>query len=90
MPKSKRNKLVSLTRAQSKGKAGKEALIESVRHFAALFLRHRPRCCLSHSLNTISQVRECFDEYGSAYVVSLENVRNAKLKDVRTLWSHSR
>ena len=36
------------------------------------------------------QVRECLDEYAFVYIFSVQNMRNAKLKDVRNEWKHSR
>ena len=64
MPKSKRSRVVSLTRTSKKGSESKDALIESI--------------------------RECADQYAFAYVFSVNNMRNSKLKDVRTAWKDSR
>lgn len=64
MPKSKRQKLVSLTRTDSKGFETKEALV--------------------------SDVQQCIDEYAFVYIFSVQNMRNAKLKEVRTHWRRSR
>jgi mRNA turnover protein 4 len=64
MPKSKRSKLVSLTRIEKKNCDSKVALVEDL--------------------------RECLDSYASIYTFSVSNMRNAKLKDVRQAWKHSR
>ena len=36
------------------------------------------------------QIRGCVDKYSYVYVFSVENMRNAKLKDVRNEWRTSR
>eukprot|EP00039_Didymoeca_costata_P019806 m.339001 g.339001 ORF g.339001 m.339001 type:complete len:219 (+) comp18628_c0_seq1:164-820(+) len=64
MPKSKRQKLVSLTRTDKKGHQMKEKLI--------------------------NEIRDCVNDYESIYLFIVENMRNAKLKDVRKEWRDSR
>jgi predicted transposase YbfD/YdcC len=36
------------------------------------------------------QIHEALDQYAYVYVFSVENMRNSKLKDVRTAWKDSR
>ncbi|KAM9444085.1 mRNA turnover protein 4 homolog [Clarias gariepinus] len=64
MPKSKRDKKVSLTKTVKKGLESKQNLIE--------------------------ELRKCIDTYRYVFIFSVENMRNSKLKDVRTAWKHSR
>ncbi|XP_056398114.1 mRNA turnover protein 4 homolog [Hyla sarda] len=64
MPKSKRDKKVSLTKTAKKGLQVKQSLIE--------------------------ELRKCVDTYKYLFVLSVENMRNNKLKDVRNAWKHSR
>ncbi|KAM4703746.1 mRNA turnover protein 4 homolog [Rhinophrynus dorsalis] len=64
MPKSKRDKKVSLTKTAKKGLQVKQNLIE--------------------------ELRKCVDTYKHIFVLSVENMRNNKLKDVRNAWKHSR
>ncbi|OCT71074.1 mRNA turnover protein 4 homolog [Xenopus laevis] len=64
MPKSKRDKKVSLTKTAKKGLEVKQNLIE--------------------------ELRKCVDTYKYIFVLSVENMRNNKLKDVRNAWKHSR
>ncbi|CAL1608197.1 unnamed protein product [Knipowitschia caucasica] len=64
MPKSKRDKKVSLTKTAKKGLELKQKLIE--------------------------ELRKCTDTYTNLFIFSVENMRNNKLKDVRTAWKHSR
>ncbi|XP_051768795.1 mRNA turnover protein 4 homolog [Ctenopharyngodon idella] len=64
MPKSKRDKKVSLTKTTKKGLESKQNLIE--------------------------ELRKCADIYRYVFVFSVENMRNNKLKDIRTAWKHSR
>ncbi|KAI7794961.1 mRNA turnover protein 4 homolog [Triplophysa rosa] len=64
MPKSKRDKKVSLTKTTKKGLEAKQNLIE--------------------------ELRKCADIYRYVFVFSVENMRNNKLKDIRTAWKHSR
>ncbi|XP_051957518.1 mRNA turnover protein 4 homolog [Xyrauchen texanus] len=64
MPKSKRDKKVSLTKTTKKGLESKQNLIE--------------------------ELRKCADIYRYMFVFSVNNMRNNKLKDIRTAWKHSR
>lgn len=64
MPKSKRDKKVSLTKTAKKGLESKQSLIE--------------------------ELRKCVDVYRHVFIFSVENMRNNKLKDIRTAWKHSR
>lgn len=64
MPKSKRDKKISLTKTTKKGLEAKQNLIE--------------------------ELRKCADIYRYVFVFSVENMRNNKLKDIRTAWKHSR
>jgi len=56
MPKTKRNKVVHLTKTKKKTRSDKDELIE--------------------------KVREAAEKYGNAYLIRLDNVRNAFLKDL--------
>ncbi|XP_019397037.1 PREDICTED: mRNA turnover protein 4 homolog [Crocodylus porosus] len=64
MPKSKRDKKVSLTKTRKKGLEAKQNLIE--------------------------ELRKCVDTYRYLFIFSVANMRNNKLKDIRTAWKHSR
>ncbi|XP_032405305.1 mRNA turnover protein 4 homolog [Xiphophorus hellerii] len=64
MPKSKRDKKISLTKTAKKGLESKQKLIE--------------------------ELRKCVDTYRNLFIFSVENMRNNKLKDIRTAWKHSR
>ncbi|XP_041944345.1 mRNA turnover protein 4 homolog [Alosa sapidissima] len=64
MPKSKRDKKISLTKTAKKGLELKQTLIE--------------------------ELRKCVDIYRNVFIFSVENMRNNKLKDIRTSWKHSR
>ncbi|XP_078665076.1 mRNA turnover protein 4 homolog [Branchiostoma floridae x Branchiostoma belcheri] len=64
MPKSKRDKKISLTSTRKKG--------------------------LELKRNLVDQIRECVDQYARIFTFSVENMRNSKLKEVRTIWKHSR
>lgn len=64
MPRSKRNKVVSLTKTKGKGRDLKSKLIESL--------------------------RENVDEYENIFVVSFENLRASRFKDIRMDWRESR
>ncbi|XP_058487269.1 mRNA turnover protein 4 homolog [Solea solea] len=64
MPKSKRDKKISLTKTAKKGLESKQKLIE--------------------------ELRKCVDTYRYLFIFSVANMRNNKLKDVRTAWKHSR
>ncbi|KAM6979692.1 mRNA turnover protein 4 homolog [Aplochiton taeniatus] len=64
MPKSKRDKKISLTKTAKKGLGSKQNLIE--------------------------ELRKCVDTYKHLFIFSVANMRNNKLKDIRTAWKHSR
>ncbi|XP_053171198.1 mRNA turnover protein 4 homolog [Scomber japonicus] len=64
MPKSKRDKKISLTKTAKKGLESKQKLIE--------------------------EFRKCVDTYRHLFIFSVANMRNNKLKDIRTAWKHSR
>uniref|UniRef100_F7C107 Ribosome assembly factor mrt4 n=2 Tax=Ornithorhynchus anatinus TaxID=9258 RepID=F7C107_ORNAN len=64
MPKSKRDKKVSLTKTAKKGLEVKQ--------------------------NLIGELRKCVDTYKYLYIFSVANMRNSKLKDIRSAWKHSR
>ncbi|KAH9396395.1 mRNA turnover 4 [Tyrophagus putrescentiae] len=65
MPKTKRNKVVSLTATKKKGFAeGKAALV--------------------------NELRECADQYARIFVFRVDNMRNSKLKELRTEMRYSR
>ncbi|KAJ9590702.1 hypothetical protein L9F63_016218, partial [Diploptera punctata] len=64
MPKSKRDKKISLTKTKKKGLTFKQQLVD--------------------------EIRRCVDNYKRIFVFSVQNMRNAKLKDLRTEWKHSR
>ncbi|KAG8142205.1 putative Ribosome assembly factor mrt4 protein, partial [Naja naja] len=64
MPKSKRDKKVSLTKTTKKGLEVKQNLIE--------------------------ELRKCVDTYKRLFIFSIANMRNNKLKDIRSAWKHSR
>ncbi|XP_029908140.1 mRNA turnover protein 4 homolog isoform X1 [Myripristis murdjan] len=64
MPKSKRDKKISLTKTAKKGLELKQNLME--------------------------ELRKCVDIYKNLFVFSVANMRNNKLKDIRTAWKHSR
>jgi len=64
MPKSRRDKRVSLTETKKKGREAKENLVE--------------------------KVKECVETYDRAFVFNVNNMRNNKLKEVRSAWKHSR
>lgn len=64
MPKSKRDKKISLTKTAKKGLQSKQKLIE--------------------------ELWKCVDTYRNLFIFSVANMRNNKLKDIRTAWKHSR
>nr|XP_057911720.1 mRNA turnover protein 4 homolog [Doryrhamphus excisus] len=64
MPKSRRDKKISLTKTAKKGLESKQKLIE--------------------------ELRKCVDTYKYLFIFSVANMRNNKLKDIRTAWKHSR
>ncbi|XP_054157791.1 mRNA turnover protein 4 homolog [Oppia nitens] len=65
MPKSKRNRLVSLTATQKKS-------------FSDI------------KVKLVNDVRQSCDDYSRVFIFSVQNMRNAKLKDVRNQWKDSR
>lgn len=38
----------------------------------------------------VDEIRRCVEDYKRIFVFSVQNMRNAKLKDLRTEWRHSR
>ena len=40
--------------------------------------------------HTHTQIRDSCDKYANLFVYSIDNMRNAKLKDLRTEWKESR
>ncbi|XP_058466392.1 mRNA turnover protein 4 homolog [Malaya genurostris] len=64
MPKSKRDKKVSLTKTERKGLSNKQQIIEDI--------------------------QECRQKYANIFLFSVQNMRNTKLKDIRTAWKNSR
>uniref|UniRef100_A0A182NHK0 Ribosome assembly factor mrt4 n=1 Tax=Anopheles dirus TaxID=7168 RepID=A0A182NHK0_9DIPT len=64
MPKSRRDKKVSLTKTDRKGLSNKQQIIEDI--------------------------QQCRDTYDNIFLFSVQNMRNSKLKDVRTEWKNSR
>lgn len=64
MPKSKRDKKISLTKTSKKGVALKQQIVEDV--------------------------RSCVEKYERIFVLSVHNMRNNKLKDLRAEWKDSR
>lgn len=64
MPKSKRDKKISLTKTNKKGLEGKQKLIEDI--------------------------LECVDKYENIFLFSVQNMRNSKLKEIRSSWKDSR
>jgi mRNA turnover protein 4 len=64
MPKSKRNRIYSLSQTRKKGREAKSRLLQ--------------------------EIRDCVDKYSHVFVYSVENMRNSKLKEVRTQWRSSR
>ncbi|TWW61941.1 mRNA turnover protein 4 homolog [Takifugu flavidus] len=64
MPKSKRDKKISLTKTVKKGLEVKQKLI--------------------------TELRQCVDTYRNLFIFSVANMRNSKIKDIRTAWKHSR
>lgn len=45
---------------------------------------------LNKSHGVFLQLRQCVDTYRNLFIFSVENMRNNKLKDIRTAWKHSR
>ncbi|XP_016920509.1 mRNA turnover protein 4 homolog [Apis cerana] len=64
MPKSKRDKKISLTKTSKKGLALKQQIVEDVRN--------------------------CVEKYARIFLLSVHNMRNNKLKDLRSEWKDSR
>ncbi|XP_055609631.1 mRNA turnover protein 4 homolog [Uranotaenia lowii] len=64
MPKSRRDKKVSLTKTERKGLSNKQQIIEDI--------------------------QECRQKYDNVFLFSVQNMRNSKLKDIRTAWKNSR
>lgn len=64
MPKSKRDKKISLTKTSKKGKALKEQIAEDI--------------------------RSCASKYNRIFLISVHNMRNNKLKELRSEWKDSR
>jgi mRNA turnover protein 4 len=64
MPKSKREKVVHLTKTTKKGMGLKEKLVETV--------------------------RDAIAEYSSIYLITVDNMRNNKFKELREEWKDSR
>lgn len=64
MPKSKRDKKISLTKTSKKGLALKQQIVEDVRN--------------------------CVEKYARIFLISVHNMRNNKLKDLRAEWKDSR
>ncbi|XP_076639292.1 ribosomal protein LP0-like [Colletes latitarsis] len=64
MPKSKRDKKISLTKTSKKGLALKQHIVEDVRN--------------------------CVERYHRIFLISVHNMRNNKLKDLRAEWKDSR
>jgi len=38
----------------------------------------------------VDEIRRCVEDYNRIFLFSVQNMRNAKLKDLRTEWRHSR
>ncbi|XP_076282650.1 ribosomal protein LP0-like [Lasioglossum baleicum] len=64
MPKSKRDKKISLTKTSKKGLVLKQQIVEDVRN--------------------------CVERYTKIFLISVDNMRNNKLKDLRGEWKDSR
>uniref|UniRef100_U5EXG8 Ribosome assembly factor mrt4 n=1 Tax=Corethrella appendiculata TaxID=1370023 RepID=U5EXG8_9DIPT len=64
MPKSRRDKKISLTKTDRKGLSSKQQIIE--------------------------EIQKCKDEYQNIFLFTVHNMRNSKLKEIRTEWKHSR
>ncbi|XP_031847757.1 ribosomal protein LP0-like [Nomia melanderi] len=64
MPKSKRDKKISLTKTSKKGLVLKQQIVEDVRN--------------------------CVEKYSEIFLISVDNMRNNKLKDLRGEWKDSR
>ncbi|XP_076752351.1 ribosomal protein LP0-like [Xylocopa sonorina] len=64
MPKSKRDKKISLTKTSKKGLVLKQQIVQDVRN--------------------------CVEKYANIFLLSVHNMRNSKLKDIRAEWKDSR
>ncbi|XP_054015329.1 mRNA turnover protein 4 homolog [Hylaeus anthracinus] len=64
MPKSKRDKKISLTKTSKKGLVLKQQIVEDVKN--------------------------CVEKYSRIFLISVHNMRNNKLKDLRAEWKDSR
>ncbi|XP_067010448.1 mRNA turnover protein 4 homolog [Anabrus simplex] len=64
MPKSKRDKKISLTKTAKKGLLFRQQLVD--------------------------EIRRCVQNFSRIFVFTIQNMRNGKLKDLRTEWRHSR
>uniref|UniRef100_A0A2M3ZGF9 Ribosome assembly factor mrt4 n=1 Tax=Anopheles braziliensis TaxID=58242 RepID=A0A2M3ZGF9_9DIPT len=64
MPKSKRDKKVSLTKTDRKGLSEKQQIIE--------------------------EIQMCRQKYENVFLFTVQNMRNSKLKEIRTKWKNSR
>ena len=84
MPKSKRDKKISLTRVEKKnGLETKTALVEKVRSAVDNYARYS-------NCNKGLMCKANILFYCRVFVFQYENMRNAKLKTVRDEWSHSK
>uniref|UniRef100_A0A672GE43 MRT4 homolog, ribosome maturation factor n=1 Tax=Salarias fasciatus TaxID=181472 RepID=A0A672GE43_SALFA len=54
---------------------------------APLKIEHQPKKGNQKQNNNL---RKCVDTYRNLFIFSVENMRNNKLKDIRTAWKHSR
>uniref|UniRef100_A0A2M4AEY8 Ribosome assembly factor mrt4 n=1 Tax=Anopheles triannulatus TaxID=58253 RepID=A0A2M4AEY8_9DIPT len=64
MPKSRRDKKVSLTKTDRKGLSEKQQIIE--------------------------EIQMCREKYENVFLFTVQNMRNSKLKEIRTKWKNSR
>ncbi|XP_050090363.1 mRNA turnover protein 4 homolog [Anopheles aquasalis] len=64
MPKSRRDKKVSLTKTDRKGLSEKQQIIE--------------------------EIQTCRQKYENVFLFTVQNMRNSKLKEIRTKWKNSR
>jgi mRNA turnover protein 4 len=64
MPKSKRNRVYTLSQTRKKGREMKSELLQ--------------------------EIRDCTDKYQHIFLFNVENMRNSKLKEVRSQWKSSR
>ncbi|NXG38610.1 MRT4 protein, partial [Dromaius novaehollandiae] len=56
----------------------------------AVSLTRTPRKGLEAKQALIAELRQCVDTYKHLFLFSVANMRNNKLKDVRSAWKHSR